>query len=199
MRIRIPITLAAALAAPLALAQADLRPQYISDDVTISLRDQPGTDSPTRGTVHSGDRVTVLQSLGSGSFARVRTADGREGWIPERYITGTPAARDRFDEVQKQLQESQAQVQSLKSELDGARQQLAQVKPSLELAAQNDQLRARLQAEERQLETLHAHDDEEAGRRQTLLAGGGLVGAGLLLGLVLPWLTRSRRRRYSDF
>src|ERR1700746_3057110 len=97
MRIRIPTMLALALAAPLAVAQGDLRPHYISDDVTVSLRDQPGTDAPTQGTVRSGDRVTVLQSQGAGSFARVRTADGREGWLPERYLADTPAARDRLD------------------------------------------------------------------------------------------------------
>lgn len=199
MRSRIPALLAMALAAPLAVAQPDLRPHYISDDVTISLRDQPGTDAPTQGTVHSGDRVTVLQSQGSGSFARVRTADGREGWIPERYLTETPAARDRLDAAQKQLEEAQAQIQSLKGELDGAHQQLAQVRPAVDLAAQNEQLRAHVKEADGQLAAFRARDDEEAERRQTLLAGGGLIGAGLLLGLLLPWLMRPRRRRYGDF
>lgn len=199
MRTRIATLLALGLSAPLMAAEPDPRPHYISDDVTISLRDQPGTDAPTQGTVHSGDRVVVLQSQGTGSFARIRTADGREGWLPERYLTEAPAARDRLDAMQKQLDEAQSQVQSLKSALDGARQQLTQVKPTMELAAQNDQLRARVKDAERQLQSLRASEDEEAGRRQTLLAGGGLIGAGLVLGLILPWLMRPRRRRYSDF
>lgn len=199
MPIRFSTVLALGLAAPLALAQPDLRPHYISDDVTVSLRDQPGTDAPTQGTVHSGDRVTILQSQGAGSFARVRTADGREGWLPERYLTETPAARDRLDTLQKQFTESQAQVQSLKSELDGAHEQLSQVKSAVELAGQNEQLRAHLKEAEKQLEAFRAREEEEAGHRQTLLAGGGLIGGGLLLGLLLPWLTRPRRRRYGDF
>src|SRR3569623_611588 len=143
MRIRTFLASGMWLAATAAWAQIE-HFQYISDDVTVSLRDQPGTDAPTRGTVNSGDRVAVLQSQGAGSFAQVRTADGREGWIPARYLAETPAARDRLGAAQKQIQELQAQVQSLKAELDTAHQQLTQVKPSLELAAQNEQLRAKM-------------------------------------------------------
>jgi SH3 domain protein len=191
--------LVAALIAPMARAEADPRPQYISDDVTVSLRDRADTDAATNGTVHSGDRVSVLESKGAGSFARVRSADGREGWIPERYLTPTPAARERLEAVQKQLEDAQAQVQSIKLQFDVAQQQLAQVKPAVEMAAQNDQLRSKLESAERELNSYRGRDEEDFQRRQTLLYGGGLVAGGLLFGLILPWLTRQRRRRYSDF
>ena len=199
MRIQLAMIVVCWLASPLARAEADLQRQYISDDVTVSLRDQPNTDAGTQGTVHSGDRVQVLQSEGAGSFARVRTADGREGWIPARYLTGTAAAREQLEAVQQQLDNSHTQVQSLKSQVEAAQQQLAQLKPAADLEAQNEQLRAKLDSADKQLADFRSRDQAEFERRQTLLYGGGLLGAGLLVGLLLPWLMRPRRRRYSDF
>ena len=48
----------------MAQAQDDGVPKYVSDEILLSVREQPSNDAGTIGVIHSGDRVTLLRSLG---------------------------------------------------------------------------------------------------------------------------------------
>ena len=54
---------------------------------TLTLRAGPGTDYGVNGYVYHGDRVTKLDA--SGIWSRVKTAEGKTGWIKTKYIDGT--------------------------------------------------------------------------------------------------------------
>ena len=148
--------------------------------------------------VKSGARVTVLESLGSDSFARIRTGDGREGWITARFVSTQPAAKDQLGSMRQQLDQAHAQAQSLQHDLDTAQQALAKARPALEMAGENEKLRAAIAQREQQVGQLEQQYDGEKARRQTLLMGAVLVGSGIFVGLVLPWMG-GRKKRYSDF
>jgi SH3 domain protein len=120
---------------------AQERQQYISDVITLTLRDGPRNDATYLGTVKSGDRVTLLESLGPESFARVRTADGREGWVTARYLTNEPAARTALDDLRRELNEARSRIRELENQLGTAQSELEKARPALELAGHNDQLR----------------------------------------------------------
>jgi SH3 domain protein len=195
---RNPIIFAALLALPLA-AGAAADQQYISDEIALSIRDQPSNNGAVIGVAHSGDPVTVIQTLGEQSFAKVRTADGTVGWVTARYLSDHPAAKDQLAQTRKALDAARAQIQSLQQSLDSNKQKLSELKPAQELAADNKNLRSELELKEHEGEALQRRYNEEQSRRQTLLAGGALVAAGIILGLLLPWLGRRKRRRYSDF
>lgn len=174
--------------------------QYIDDEITVTVRDAPRNDATFLGTVRSGDRVTVLESLGTQSFAKIRTTDGREGWITARFLTDEPAARDAFDGVRRELNQAQARIKSLERDLAQAQSDLQKARPALELAQENDRLRAQIVELQRGAEQIEQRFNEQKARRRTMLTGAGLVGGGTLLGLILPWIGRnSRRRRWGDF
>lgn len=183
----------------LALAQSAGRPYYISDDIPVTLREQPRNDAGVVAQLKSGARVTLLQSLGRESFARIRTADGREGWMTARYLSTQPSARDRYQQTQQELAAAQDRIGTLERELRSAQQQLAQARPALATAQENERLRAAMAELERSNAAQRARYDTEKARRRSLLSGGALVVIGAFLGLVLPWLGRGRKRRYSDF
>lgn len=195
------LLLVAALLAPaLASAQSAGRPQYISDDITVTLRQQPRNDAPPMGALKSGAKVSVLESLGPESFARIRTADGREGWVTARFISAQPAAKERYQQAQQELDAAQKRAQNLERELTAAQQQLGQAKPAFELARENESLKATITELRSSAETLQQRFDVERAKRKTLITGASLVGAGVLLGLVLPWMGGGRKkRRYGDF
>jgi SH3 domain protein len=179
------------------LAQAapvEGKTQYIADDVAVTMREAPRSDSTIRAQLRSGMKITVLQSLGPESFAQVRLDDGREGWIPARMIQSEPAAKDRLAPVQAELRQSRERVATLERELATAREAVAKAAPALQLAEDNEKLQALMAEKERAVEELKRQYSEEESRRKTLMVGAGLVGGGVVLGLVLPWFGRSRRR-----
>jgi SH3 domain protein len=186
------------LCAPVALAQGEGRQQYISDDVSVTIRQKPSNDAASVGVVKSGARVTVLESLGADSFAHIRTGDGRDGWITARFLSAQPAAKEQLQQMKQQLDQAHAQAQSLQRDLDAAQQQLAKARPALEMAGQNDKLRAEIAQREQQVSALEQQFDTEKAHRETLITGAALVGGGVLLGLVLPWMG-TRKRRRGDF
>ncbi|HEX4896464.1 MAG TPA: TIGR04211 family SH3 domain-containing protein [Solimonas sp.] len=183
-------------------AQEGTGPQrYISDDITVTLRDAPRNNAPSTGSVRSGTRVTVLENLGPESFARIRTADGRSGWISARYLSAQPAAKDRYGETREALTAAQSESRALQSQLAEAQRRLEQARPAFELQQENGRLRQQLEEQERNSATLQLRYDQARQQRKTLVTGAGLVGTGTLLGLLLPWLLRhsGRRRRYNEF
>ncbi|MDR3418289.1 MAG: TIGR04211 family SH3 domain-containing protein [Nevskia sp.] len=185
-------------AALLLSAPASAGPGYISDEINVTVRQRPTNDAEPVATLRSGTAVAVLESLGPDSFARIRTADGREGWIATRYLSSQPAARDQLTQQRQQLDQAHAQAQSLQHDLQQAQQQLAQARPALEMASENDKLRSAIAERERQVSALEQKFDAERARRDTLVTGAALVAGGMLLGLVLPWMG-GRKRRRSDF
>ncbi len=76
-----------------------LEVNYVSA-VQATLRDQVATIYNRVGTVKNGDRVEVLER--EKRFSRVRTADGMEGWIEQRYLVD----QQTYDSLQKLTQEN---------------------------------------------------------------------------------------------
>lgn len=194
------VLLSVLLAAPVAMAQTGGRQQYISDEITVSIREQPRNDATVTGSLKSGARVTLLESLGAESFARIRTSDGREGWITARFLTSQPVARERYLQAKQELDAGKLRIQNLERELTDAQQQLAKLKPASELQRDNERLRSELSAATDASGEISRRYDLERAKRRTLITGAGLIGGGILLGLLLPWIGSGRKRkRYGDF
>ncbi|AXQ31553.1 TIGR04211 family SH3 domain-containing protein [Solimonas sp. K1W22B-7] len=188
------------LAPTLAFAQSAGRQQYISDDITVTLREQPRNDAAPAGALKSGAKVSVLESLGPESFTRIRTADGREGWVTSRFLSSQPAAKERYLQAQQSLDEAQKRAANLERELTAAQQQLGLAKPAFELARENEALKASIASLQQDNGAIQQRYDVERAKRRTLIAGASLVGVGVLLGLLLPWIGGGRKkRRYGDF
>lgn len=196
--------------------------RYITDELSLDLRREPGNQYRILRMLPAGTPVTVLDSRDGWSQVRV---DDLEGWVVSRMLSQQPAARDRLAAMQQRLgqveressllqqekQELRTQHQILRSEnerlvaaLEGLQQRfdamLASADEPVRLMEANRQLSEQLEALE------HRHERqvlENAVLRTTvqrdwLIAGGGVLGAGLLLGLILPSLVRRRQRRLSS-
>jgi Bacterial SH3 domain len=79
---------------------------YVSAPEAI-LRDQVAAVYNKTGTVKNGERVEVLER--DRRFARVRTADGTEGWVEQRYLV-SQKVYDGFQELAKQEQNAPPQA-----------------------------------------------------------------------------------------
>jgi SH3 domain protein len=182
-----------------ALAQEQVR--YVTDELAIALRDGPSGDSANRGVLMSGARVVLLESRPATGYARVRTGDGREVWIQEKYLKADPIARTRVERAEKDLAAAQAELKKLKEDhakllADFGRISGGEPIASREVVAEAEALRAEIKERDRQMAELRAKASAAGGQQRTLLLGGGLVLAGGLLALLLRWLWP--RKRWGD-
>lgn len=182
-----------------ALAQEQVR--YVTDELAIALRDGPSGDSPTRGVLTSGARVVLLESRAGSGYARVRTGDGREAWIQEKYLKADPIARTRVERAEKELAAAQAELKKLREDHAKLLEDFGRISggepvASREVVAEAEKLRGQLEENARQIAELRARASAAGGQQRTLLLGGALVLAGGLLALLVRWLWP--RRRWGD-
>jgi SH3 domain protein len=210
-----------ALLATAGLAQAETR--YVTDQLEATLRTGESVTHRITRMLESGTPVEVLGTNAKSGYARVRTEDGREGFILTRQLMEEPPPRERVIQLEAKLQELQqapdqltaklAALQDEYSNLERAHAKLETVKRELEaeliavkraaadplaIAEERNALRKQVADLTRQVEELKAQNAEAANdqAQRWFMIGGGVAFGGLLLGLILPHL-RLRRQRSS--
>lgn len=182
-----------------ALAQSDSQ-AWVSDELSTYVRSGPTDGYRIVGTLNAGEQVEVLDT--SGDYTRVRSNSGDTVWVLSNELQQTPSAR-------QQLPELQAQVDELTQELDGINESWEQRVSSMtetldireqriaDLEARNLELDNEAEQSRQQVRALQARLDtqEEDLLMRYFMYGGGVAGAGLLVGLIVPHLPRRRKKR----
>ncbi|MGP9643777.1 MULTISPECIES: TIGR04211 family SH3 domain-containing protein [unclassified Halomonas] len=182
-----------------AMAQTDGQ-AWVSDELSTYVRSGPTDGYRIIGTLNAGEQVEVLEE--SGDYTRVRGQSGDTVWVLTNEIQETPSARE-------QLPVLQAQVDELTAELDGINdtweQRTSSMTETLELREQriadletrNNELDNEAEQSRQQVRALQARLDtqEEDLLMRYFMYGGGVAGAGLLVGLIVPHLPRRRKKR----
>ena len=207
--------LALLCALPLA-APAAAQTRYVTDQLEITLRAGAGNGYRIVAMLPSGETLQVLER--DGEWTRVRASGGRQGWVLSRYLADTPAARAELTRLRGEREREATQAEAVADQLADARaqlreqaqtlaeqqaqqaqteQRLAQASEGLAMADANAALTTQVDAQRERIEALqHERDALQASEaRQWFLLGAGVLGAGILLGLVLP---RLRWRRKHD-
>ena len=87
---------------------------YVSDTLRVGIRTQPTNNVPSIAVVKSGTAVEVLKR--KGSYIKVRTQSGVEGWVKSAYFSRkTPAAR-KLDNALKKIAALEKELKSLHKE-----------------------------------------------------------------------------------
>jgi SH3 domain protein len=187
------------------------------------MRRGESTDYKIERMLPSGEAVDELSTNKETGYSRIRTQDGTTGYVLTRQLLDEPTARDRLaemearfaelqqapDQLAAKLAELQSEHQALKkncAELKGEKErlqlQLASIDQATAEAVSINQRRLELQDEntklEGELERLKGtiKEAENQTQQRWFLIGGGVAGAGILIGLILPHL-RFRRRKSS--
>lgn len=163
---------------------------YISDNIYLYLHGGPGTEFRILGSVEAGQTISIMGET-QGNYTKIIDHKGREGWIEEKMVT-------RQKSFRKQLPEIQAQLNDTKSELEQA----------LISSAHNDEQVSKLQSELSQAQqdlakasserdnATHKLASIEKNKRFQMWQEGGIIAAiGLLIGVILVYLPRPRRKQ----
>jgi SH3 domain protein len=203
------------------IAVAEPETRYVTDQYQFNLRSGESTRYKILRQLPSGTALTILSINKDSGYARVRTEQGLTGYILLSYLQDEPAARNELEAMRRQLealqqepdklaaqlgrlQEAHAALQAeagnLKRDKQDLEAELAEIRHAATNALQIDRERRDLQ---QQVSTLLVQVDQLEHRNRELsnqtsqrwfLIGAGVVGAGILVGLILPNL-RLRRRR----
>ncbi len=196
---------------------------YVSDQLVITVRTGPSTSNSIITNLVTGDAVEVLQANAETGYTRVRIQSGVEGWVLGRYLVATPVSQDRLIIAESDLAEAQATVATLEGsvamlaaelEVTGRRleetetenasltKELADLRAAsenvLSIRDQNESLRRRLNERNEEAELLAIDNDLLRSRatRDWFIAGGGVLLAGIIVGLIAPGLRRRRRSQW---
>ncbi|MVG16976.1 TIGR04211 family SH3 domain-containing protein [Aeromonas jandaei] len=180
-------------------ALADTR--YVSDNIFTFIHNGPGTQYRILGSVKAGEPLEVKAVNGEAGFTQVVDGRGRDGWIKSSELQSQISLREQLPQVEKERDELKARLQNLNgdnekrfAEKDG--QIAAQSK---EIAA----LKAQLASQGEEMNNLKEQNDaltqsydnqEHDIQMDWFIRGGAMVGAGILLGILLPMLPRRRSR-----
>lgn len=178
--------------------------RWVSDSLTSFVRSGPTDGYRIVGTLSSGQQVELLGS--QGDYSQVRSPNGNAVWIPSRDLQSVPGQAERLPQLEQQVAQLSAELAGIddnwKARVQGMQETLDSRKALIDdLQATRTKLNAELTSARSQLRDAQAQLGAE--QQQVLMRymvyGGGLAGAGLLLGLILPTLLRMRRKRNDQW
>lgn len=197
--------------------------RYISDELYVPLRSGAGNQYRiVRNALPSGTPLTLLEE--DGEWARVRTQNGTEGWMPNQYLQAEPIAATLLEQARARIatltnrqenlgaqtseleQQNSAltnQVGTLQAENTRLSSELEELKrlsaSTVELNRRHQTLLEEHQILQTQLDVAKAENERLASEsRQTwFLYGAIAVGLGVILTLIAQSL--KARRRYSEW
>lgn len=178
-----------------ALAQT----HYVTENLNTYLRKGAGDQFKISGTIQGGERVTILER--KERYTLIRDSKNREGWILGSEVTANPSSRELAPKLQQQVQELTAKLNNIDKEwqqrtVEMQRRVQQSDQQSSELLEQNALLKRELDIlknKNRDLEALQNAESREL-MIQYFIYGGSVLGAGLLLGLLIPIMLPRRRR-----
>lgn len=175
--------------------------RYVSDELLTYIHSGPGNQYRIIGTLNAGDEVTVLSTNEGAGYAQIRDAKGRASWIPLNQLSQTPSLRIRVPELEKQVQDLSAKLSDIDSDWNRRTADMQQKVDASDdvintLRNENQALKNQLEVARKKVEAANVQldDKQRALILQWFLYGGGVAGAGLLLGLLLPHLIPRRKK-----
>jgi uncharacterized protein YgiM (DUF1202 family) len=113
--------------------RASAESQYIIDQVVVSVSATADGSGDHVGSVHSGERVEVLEH--DEDRVRIRFGSGQEGWIKASYLSSDPPVRQQLEARAQELDQLHKDNAALQARI--AELQRAATPPSVNPAPQN--------------------------------------------------------------
>ncbi|WP_299196659.1 TIGR04211 family SH3 domain-containing protein [uncultured Amphritea sp.] len=163
---------------------------YVSDDVYTFYHGGPGTEYRITGRIRSGTPVTVLSRNEKSDFIQIKTPSGKVGWMPADKISSGTSMADRFPKLEDQLKQNEANLATQAEEIAALKQH------NQSLTGQNAGNAGKVAALEEEIVSLNRtiNGMDESNLMKWFTYGGLVAFGGLMLGLMIPYLPKRRKR-----
>lgn len=175
--------------------------RYISDDVFIYLHSGPSLEYRIIGTLKVGTQVDTLKYDEKTKFMQVKSETGRVGWMKSSELQATLPAKSLLPTVQEKLVAAEEKLANIAAENAASladkeqlfQEQIIQVDNLEQEKASLQQQILDLKARNLELDLLQETKESRI-QMEWLLNGGGVLFFGLLIGLLIPFLPRRKKR-----
>ncbi|HHH39681.1 MAG TPA: TIGR04211 family SH3 domain-containing protein [Sedimenticola sp.] len=199
--------------------QAESR--YVTDQFKITLRSGESATHKILRMLPSGYELELIKSNPATGYSKVRTKDGKTGYVLTRQLMKVPSARDRLARAEAQLAELQQEPdkltarlvnlqkehQTLKANYATVKKQKEELTRELEtirrtaanairISNERNDLRKMVAQLTQQVENLKQENRELSNdsNQQWFMIGAGIIILGIIIGLILPHLRFQRRK-----
>ncbi len=175
---------------PATTPAATEKPGFIVDTLSTALRSGPGNEYRTISSIRSGEAVSVIGDNPANGFLKIRDAQGNEGWLAGDYVTFTASPKANLEALKQQLSQQEMMV----AQFDQERQQLQAAVTKAETERDEAVKTAELAKKTAEQLTARLAEENPELLNNKMVIGGGILGAGILFGLILPAIMPRRRR-----
>jgi SH3 domain protein len=200
---RVAASLLGALLALCGMAQAEeakTTDRWVSDSLNTYVRAGPTDGYRIVGTLKSGRKVELINT--QGDYSQVRGEGGGTVWIPSADLQSVPGQAERLPGLTQQVEDLSGQLKTIddswKTRVQGMQETLDTRKKLIdELEAHNKDLNAQLTDAQSDLRSSQAKlgDENNQVLMRYMAYGGSIAGVGLLIGLIIPSMTRGRKKK----
>jgi len=172
---------------------------YVTDELRLTMHKAPDTSDKPFRTLVSGDSMEVLER--SRYYARVRLADGTEGWVKLAYLISEPPAAARIRTVEAERDRAQAKLKTLESSLATRESRVSALEQEMA------ERQAGIEADRQELARLR--DENESLRRSLARYGSSIPVSWAAIALLVVavagfvaawwWIDRRSRLRHGGF
>jgi SH3 domain protein len=167
------------------------KPAFIIDTLSTPVRSGPGNEYRSIATVGAGENVTYIGQNPANGFIKIRDTAGNEGWLSGEYITYTASPKSSLESLKQQL----SQQEMIAAAFEQERAALQAAVTAAETARDQAVQEAQLAKQTTEALTKQLAEQNPPLAQNKMVIGGGILAAGLLLGLILPVIMPSRRRK----
>ncbi|MDO4627124.1 MAG: TIGR04211 family SH3 domain-containing protein [Pasteurellaceae bacterium] len=173
--------------------------QYVTENLSTFLRKGPGDNFKISGAIQAGEPVTVLDQ--KDRYTLIRDSKNREAWMLTSELMSSPSSKNENPRLKAQVQDLTTRLNRVDSDwqqrtVEMQRRSTESEQKSGQLLEENSQIKRELDMlknKNRDLEVLLDGNKREIAI-QWFIYGGSVLGVGLLLGLIIPFLIPKRRR-----
>lgn len=173
--------------------------QYVTENLSTFLRKGPGDNFKISGAIQAGEPVTVLDQ--KDRYTLIRDSKNREAWMLTSELMSSPSSKNENPRLKAQVQDLTTRLNRVDSDwqqrtVEMQRRSTESEQKSGQLLEENSQIKRELDMlknKNRDLEALLDGNKREIAI-QWFIYGGSVLGVGLLLGLIIPFLIPKRRR-----
>ncbi|MDP8078743.1 TIGR04211 family SH3 domain-containing protein [Phocoenobacter skyensis] len=172
---------------------------YVTDNLSEYVRKGAGDNYRIAGTVKAGEKVIVLEK--KNKYSLIQDSRNHKVWILSDRLTDKPSAREQLPFLEKQVEELKLKLSKINGDWQRRTEEIRRRSTQVEQQSSalldiNSQLKQEvnvLKNKNKELEIMQDVEQREI-MIQWFMYGGLVLGIGLLLGLLLPFILPRKKQ-----